>query len=153
MTDLEGMPMARYSGSATKTSGAAAAWVFQLRQPSTSRDMRVFEVGIFTTTAVAGTVTLERSNSVGATFTSTSGAAEDPQTSAGTVVIDTAITTAPTRLATPAPFRTVSFPATAGSGAIWTFPTGLVVSAGSGLLIWQTSAAAVGYAVYFAWDE
>lgn len=146
--------MARYSGSATKTSGAAAAWVYQLRQPSTSRDMRVFEVGIFTTTAAAGTITLERSNSVGATFTTTVlGDKEDPQSSAGTATIDTAITTAPTRIATPLPFRTFSFPATAGSGVIWTFPNGLVVPAAGGLLIWQTSAAAVGYAAYFAWDE
>lgn len=146
--------MARYSGSATKTSGAAAAWVFQLRQASTTRDMRVFEVGVWTTTAVAATFTLERSLTVGATFTTTVlGDAEDTQSSAGTGTIDTAITTAPTRKATPLPFRTMSTPATAGSGAIWSFPTGLIVPSSGGLLIWQTSAAAVGYACYFAWDE
>lgn len=146
--------MARYSGSVAKTSGAAAAWVVQLRQPSTSRDMRVFEVGVTTTTAVAATFTLERSNSVGATFTTTLlGTADDPQSSAGTATIDTAITTAPTRLATPVPFRTMGTTAAAGGGAIWTFPSGLVVPAAGGLLIWQTSTAAVGYVVYFAWDE
>lgn len=116
--------------------------------------MRVFEVGVTTTTAVAATFTLERSNSVGATFTTTVlGAPEDVQSSAGTGTIDTAITTAPTRLATPAPFRTMSTTAAAGGGAIWTFPMGLIVPSGGGLLIWQTSTAAVGYACYFAWDE
>lgn len=146
--------MARYSGSAAKTSGAAAAWVFQLRQPSTTRDMRVFEVGVTTTTAVAATFTLERSNSVGATFTTTVlGDKEDTQSSAGTGTIDTAITTAPTRIATPLPFRTMGTTAAAGGGAIWSFPNGIIVPAGGGLLIWQTSAAAVGYVCYFAWDE
>lgn len=146
--------MARYSGSATKTSSAAAGWVFQLRQPATARDLRIFEIGCTTSTAVAATFTLERSLSVGATFTTTSlGAPEDPQVAAGTGTIDTAITTAPTRLATPAPFRQISTPASAGGGAIWTFDGGLVVPAGGGLLIWQTSAAAVGYVFYAAWDE
>ena len=146
--------MARYSVSASKTSGAAAAWVFQLRQPSTTRSLRVFEVGLFTTTAVAATVTLERSNSIGATFTTTTvGTAEDTLSGAASGTVDTAITTAPTRAATPVPFRLISTPAAAGSGAIWTFPTGLVVPSGGGLVIWQTTTAAVGYVCYFAWDE
>lgn len=146
--------MARYSASVTKTTSASAAWQLQIRQSSAARSLRLLELGIWTTTAVAGTYTLERSNSVGATFTSTAGKAEDPLSSAGGGVIDTAITTAPTREATPIPFRQVVFPATIGSGVIWTFGTdGLIVPASGGLLIWQTTTAAVGLAVYAAWAE
>lgn len=147
--------MARYSASATKTSGAAAAWVFQLRQPSTTRNLHVVEIGILTTTAAAAVFTLERSNSIGATFTTTAlGQAEDPLVGAGSGTLDSAITTAPTRAATPIPFRTMSTPASAGGGAVWTFPgDGITVPSGGGLLVWQTSAAAVGYAMYAVWDE
>lgn len=146
--------MARYAASATKTTGAAAAWAFQLRQTSTARSIRVREVGLFSTTAAAGTFTLERSNSTGATFTTTvAGTPEDPLSGAGGGTLDTAITTAPTRLATPLPFRQVSFPATAGSGIVWVFGDGLVIPASGGLLIWQTSALAVGLSTYFVFDE
>lgn len=146
--------MARYSSSVTKTSSASAAWQIQIRQTSTTRSLVLRELGLFTTTAVAGTYTLERSNSVGATFTTTlAGKAEDPLSGAGGGTIDTAITTAPTREATPIPFRQVAFPATAGSGVIWTFADGLVVPQAGGLLIWQTTTAAVGLALYAAWSE
>lgn len=146
--------MARYSTSVTKTSSASAAWQLQIRQASTARSLFLLELGLFTTTAVAGTYTLERSLTVGATFTSTAANAEDAQASAGAGVIDTAITTAPTRQATPLPFRQVSFPATTGSGIVWTFgPDGLVVPAAGGLLIWQTTTSAVGLALYAVWAE
>lgn len=147
--------MARFSASATKTSGAAAAWLFQIRQTSAARSLSVVEVGVFTTTAVAATFTLERAATVGATFTTTlAGQAEDPLVGAAGGTIDTAITTAPTRAGTPIPFRQMGTTAAAGGGAIWTFPgDGLTVAASSGLLIYQTSAAAVGYAMYAIWDE
>jgi hypothetical protein len=146
--------MARYSATVTKTTSASAAWQLQIRQASAVRNMRVKEVGLFTTTAVASTLTLERSNSVGATFTSTTGQAQDPLAGAASGVIDTAITTAPTRLGTPVPFRTLVAPAAIGSGAIWVFDgEGLIVPAAGGLLIWQTTTAAVGLALYCAWDE
>lgn len=146
--------MARYSISVTKTTGAAAAWQLQIRQTSTARALRLKELAIFTTTAAAGTYTVERSATVGATFTSTAGTAEDPLASAGGGVIDTAATTAPTRAATPLPFRTVVAPATVGSGALWVFNgDGLIVPAAGGILIWQTTASAVGLSVYAAWDE
>lgn len=146
--------MARYSTSATKTSGAAAGWVFQLRQPATARDMRLFEVGLFSTSAAAGTYGLVRAASTGTTFTTTVlGIAEDPQSAAGTGTIDTAITTAPTPVSTTAFLRTAAFPATSGSGVIWSFPTGIVMPSAGGMLIYQTTAAAVGLSVYFAWDE
>jgi hypothetical protein len=145
--------MARYSIQTTKTSGAAAAWLAQFRTGS-ARDARVFEVGVFTTTAVAGTVGLIRSATVGATFTSTAtGAPYDPVSAAGVAVIDTAATTAPTISGTPAYFKQAVFPATAGSGVIWSFPNGLIVPISSGLLLWQLSTAAVGYNFYVDFEE
>jgi hypothetical protein len=145
--------VARYSASATKTTGAAAAWAMALRQAATTRDMRVFEIGLFSTTAVAGTYELRRTTAAGTgTATTVLGTADDPQSSAGTGTVDTAFaTTVPT--ATGTALRSVSFPATAGSGVIWTFPTGIVVPAAGGLSLMQTSALAVGLLMYCAWDE
>lgn len=145
--------MARYSITTTKTSGAAAAWLLQLRTSAT-RDLRLFEVGVYTTTAAAGTIGLIRSATVGATFTSTpTGAPLDNVSGAGSAVVDTAATTPPTIAATPAYLRQAVFPATAGSGVIWSFPNGIVVPISSGILLWQTSALAVGYNAYFDFDE
>lgn len=146
--------MSIYSASATKTSGAAAGWVFQLRQPATNRDIRLYEIGLYSTTAAAGTYGLTRSSTVGATFTTTFlGTAHDPQSAAGTGTIDTVITTAPVPVSTTNFWRTAVFPATAGSGVIWTFPNGVAANAGSGFIIYQTSAVAVGLNVYCCWDE
>lgn len=145
--------MARYSIQTTKTSGAAAAWLLQLRT-GTARPATVYEVGVYTTTGVAGTVGLIRAATVGATFTSTAaGTPFDAIAGAGVAVVDTAATTAPTISGTPTYFRQAVFPATAGSGVIWTFPEGISVPVSSGLLLWQTSTAAVGYNVYFDYDE
>lgn len=148
--------MARYSASVTKTSGAAAAWQFSIAQVSTARNLVLRELGLFSTTAAAGTYTLERQNAAGTgTRTGTVGQAEDPLVGATTAQIDTAwATTNPTRAATPIPFRTVAFPATSGSGIVWTFgPTGLICAQANALIVWQTTAAAVGLALYAVWDE
>lgn len=146
--------MARYSASATKTSGAAAGWVFQIRQAATTRDLKLYEIGLFSTTAAAGTYGLVRSLTTGTTFTtSVTGVAEDTQFAAATGVIDTVITTAPTPVSTTAFFRTAVFPATLGSGVIWTFPTGIVMPASAAVMIYQTTAVAVGLSMYAAWDE
>lgn len=146
--------MADYSASATKTSGAAAGWVFQIRQPATNRDLRLTELGLYSTTAAAGTYGLVRSSTVGATFTTTVlGQAHDPQAAAATGTIDTAITTAPAPVSTTNFWRTAVFPATLGSGVIWTWPYGINVVAGGGIIIYQTTAAAVGLSIYACWTE
>lgn len=143
--------MSRYSLAATKTTGAAAGLLVQLRTGA-ARDLRVFEVGVFATTAVSGAVGLIRPTAVGAGLTSSgTGAPEDPTSSAGVAVIDTAAGTAPTIGSTY--LRQITLPATIGAGVIWTFPTGIVIPTSASLALWQTSAAAVGYAVYFAYDE
>lgn len=143
--------MARYGLAATKTTGAAAGLIAQLRTGS-ARDARIWEIGVSATTAVSGAVGLIRPSAVGATFTSTgTGQAEDPVSGAGVAVIDTAATTAPTIGSTF--MRQVTLPATIGAGWVWPFPDGLIVPVSSSFAIWQTSAAAVGYAVYFLYDE
>lgn len=142
--------MARYSIGWTKTTGAAAGIIGQLRTGS-SRDARILEVGVFTTTAVAGTVQLVRSTAVGTSPTSVGpGAAQDPVAGAGVLVVDTAATSI--TVAT-VPFRIGVFPATIGSGAIWTFPEGMVLPVSSGLSLWQTTTAAVGYSAYVSYEE
>lgn len=145
--------MARYSASATKTSTAAAGWVFQIRQGASTRDLKLFEIGLFSSSAVAGTYGLVRSSSVGATFTSVLGQAEDPQSTTASGVIDTAASTAPTAASTTNFFRTAIFSAAVGAGVIWTFPTGLLMTAGAGVQIYQSTSSAVGLNIYAAWDE
>lgn len=143
--------MARYEIGVTKTTGASAGLLCQLRAGA-GRDLRVFEIGVFATTAVAGEVGLIRPTAVGATFTSSAvGAALDNASAAGVAVVDTAATTAPT-IGTNY-MRRVQLPATIGAGVIWTFPLGINVPVSSSLALWQLSAAAVGYDVYFDYDE
>jgi hypothetical protein len=82
--------MARYGIGWTKTTSAAAGLLVQLRAGA-ARDLRLYEVGVFATTAVAGEIGLIRPSAVGATFTSTAvGAAEDNAAGAGVAVVDTA---------------------------------------------------------------
>ena len=88
--------MARYTIDFTKTTGAAAGIIAQLRAGS-ARDVRIYEVGIFCSTAVSGDVQLIRPSAVGSGFTSTgTGAAWDPTSGAGVAVVDTAASTLPT---------------------------------------------------------
>jgi hypothetical protein len=143
--------MARYNIGVQKTTGAAAGLLCQIRTGS-ARDCRIYEIGVSATTAVAGEIGLIRPTAVGATFTSSAvGAAHDPVSAAGVVVVDTAATTAPT-IGTNY-MRRFQLPATIGAGVIWTFPAGIVVPVSASLALWQISAAAVTYDVYFDYDE
>ena len=147
--------MARYNLAATKTSSAAAGMIVQLRAGS-ARALRLYEVGVFTSTVVSGTIALVRPTAVGATFTSVgppaaNNGAEDPQVGAGVAVIDTAATTPPTIGSIY--MRQAVLPATIGAGVIWQFPGGIVIPTSSSLAIWQTSTSAVGYVTYFSYDE
>lgn len=143
--------MAQYDIGVTKTTGAAAGLLCQIRTGA-ARDLRIFELGIFAVTAVAGEVGLIRPSAVGATFTSSAtGNADDPVAGVGVAVVDTAATTAPT-IGTNYK-RRVQFPATIGAGIIWTWAHGLVVPVSSSMALWQISVAAVTYDVYWAYDE
>ena len=143
--------MARYSIAINKTTTAAAGLITQLRA-GTGRDLRVYEIGIFVTSAAASTVGLIRPSAVGAVFTSSGvGAPEDAASQAGVAVVDTASTTAPT-IGTNY-MRRIAMPSTIGSGMIWTFPFGINVPTGGSLALWQISATTVGFETYFVYDE
>ena len=143
--------MARYEIGVTKTTGAAAGLLCQLRAGA-ARDIRLFEVGIFASTAVSGEVALVRPTAVGATFTSSSvGAALDPATIAGVTVVDLVAGTAPTIGVNY--MRRIVLPGSIGAGVIWTFPQGISIPTSAALALWQLSALAVTYSAYFDYDE
>ena len=143
--------MARYEIGVTKTTGAAAGLLAQLRSGA-SRDIRVFEIGVFASTAVSGEVALVRPSAVGATFTSSGvGAALDTASIAGVTVVDTVAGTAPT-IGTNY-MRRIVLPGSIGAGVIWTFPQGICIPTSGSLALWQLSALAVTYSAYFDYDE
>jgi hypothetical protein len=142
--------MARYGNSITKTTGAAAAPIATLGA-SSSRDLRVYEVGISVSTAVSGEVGVMRpANTPAGGSGGQVGAADDTSYAAGLASTANAWTTAPTAGTA---FRRMVLPATIGSGVIWTWPNGLVVPTSGFLVVWQFSALAVTYSVYFEYEE
>lgn len=142
--------MARYSYGLTKTTSTAAAAIGTLNMPST-RDARVWEVGISASTAVSGEVGVMRPANTPATPSGGGvGVAEDPSAGAALGTAANAWATAPTAGTA---FRRMVLPATAGAGVIWTFPQGLIVPVSGWLVLWQFSALAVTYSFYIAWDE
>lgn len=143
--------MARYGIGVQKATTAAAGLLCQLRSGA-SRDLRVFEIGVFNVSGVTGEVGLIRPTAVGATFTSSAvGAAEDNAAGTGVAVVDLAATTAPTIGANY--MRRIQLPASIGAGVIWTFPIGINIPTSSSMVLWQLSASAVTYDVYFTFDE
>jgi len=141
--------MARFSVAFTKAATGTNTLIAQLRT-SASRDVRVWEIGVFSTTAVLTDVGVARATAVGSGFTSVTPQADDFSTGAATVLLDTAATGAPTNSA--AYLRRAVLPATAGSGVVWTFPAAITVPISAGLLLWNagtgTSAALAGYVTY-----
>lgn len=138
--------MARWSVATSKTTGAAAGIIAELRTAA-ARDARIWEIGIFAESAAAGTVVLVRSGGAGTTpggavvpvpddFSVTATASEN---------LYTTYATEPTTVTTP--LRRIALPATIGAGVIWTFPEGIVVPVSAGLMIRQVSTVAVTYGV------
>lgn len=132
--------------------------VWQLRSPT--RRTVLYELGIFVDTAptTAPQFVIARALTAGTSTTSTLGQALVPEAPAATATVDSVWSAAPT-FTTAGPFiRRMTLPVTAGSGIIWTFPEGLVVTstATTGLII--ANAAATGatlgqFSIYASWDE
>lgn len=143
--------MARYGNSITKTTSTAAAAICTLSTTS-SRDARVFEIGITASTAVSGEVGIMRpGNTPGTPSGGQVGSALDNVSGAGTAGLhNTWATTQPTA---GTGMRRMVLPATIGAGVIWTFPEGIVIPSSGFLMVWQYSALAVTYSVYMAYDE
>jgi hypothetical protein len=148
--------MARTSLAGTKASGAAAGPIVQFRAAGAARDVRVFEIGIFSATAVAGEVGIGRPAALAVTPATpigpaASGQSFDNVTGAGAALLDTTWATAPTAPAIP--WRRYPIPASIGAGIVWQFPTGIVVPAAGALVLWQYSALAVTYDFHLEFDE
>lgn len=149
--------MARYS-SAVRTPAAAAGAPYCDFRPAASDRCRILEVGVFTSAATASSIGLIRTLTTGTATTTQAGVPNDPAEAAGTALIGTAWSTAPTIAGTPLYKRRIALPATAASGVIWTWPTDGPVfatnGATTGLVLWNFGGSA-GSAldVYWVWDE
>lgn len=132
----------------TGTASATAAW--EIRTGATPGRARLMELGLFLTAATASDYGLGRPAAIGVTPTTpVDFLPEDPNDVVASGVIQGSLAwgTGPT---VPANFfRRVSFPATVGSGVIWTFPRGLVIPVSSSLVLWNiaTNGAIEAYAV------
>lgn len=142
--------MARiYEAGATKTSAASASQILSII--TGTRRASILELGIFATTAVAGEIGLGRATGTGVTATSTLLQAMD---AADTDASTTNLASYASGIAAPAVFmRRIQLPAVIGAGVIWSWAPGefmippSITTAGAPVL-WQISAAAVGYDVY-----
>lgn len=143
-----------YEAALQKVTGAAAGPIVTMLTTSTSRpDIR--EIGIFMSSAPATgpTIGLGRPAAVGVTASGgVLGQADDAGDPAAVVSIVPTWTTAPT-----APtnyMRRITLPATIGAGVIWTWePNMLNVPVSSNFVIYQISALAVTYDIYWKWEE
>lgn len=129
--------MAIYSHAARTSSGTTGTAAWELRSTATDR-LYVLEIGVFLAAATASTYAIGRPAAIGVTPTSpVTVLAEDPAAPAGTGTTALAWGTGPT--VPTAFFRRVSFPATIGSGVIWTFPRGLIIPVSSSLVLWNAA--------------
>lgn len=116
----------------------------------------MFEIGVFSATAVACEVGIGRPAAIAVTPATpigpvASGQSFDNVMGAGAALVDTTWGTAPTVPAIP--WRRYPIPATIGAGIVWQFPGGIVVPAAGALVIWQYSALAVTLDWHFEIDE
>lgn len=118
---------------------ATAAW--EIRTGATPGRWKLMELGVFLAAATASVYGLGSPADIGVTPTSpVDFDPEDPNDVLATGVVQSALAwgTGPT---VPAKFdRRVPFPATIGSGVIWTFPKGLVIPVSSALVLWNITA-------------
>lgn len=150
--------MARYTAAFSKTTTAAAGPIGDIRTAA-AKDIRVWEIWVTTETAVAGTVGLVRSTSAGTTPGGDQVSVPEDYSNTRTVAthIYTTYATEPTQATVY--MRRCALAASVGSGALWTFPEGIVVptstdsATANGLMIRQVSTAIVTYSVHVVFEE
>jgi hypothetical protein len=145
---------ATYTCAVRTPAAAAGATYCDLRTTSTDR-ARIREIGVSSSAATLSSLGLIRSATIGTTSTTTIGQAQEPGEAAGTVLIGTAWSSAPT-ISTNVYLRRFAIPATAGAGVIWTWPydAPLVVPVSASILLWNFGAAAgAACDVYWVWEE
>lgn len=142
--------MAIYSLGNRTTNVTTGNATIELRTAATDA-CAVLEIGIFLGAATASTFGIGRPAARGITPTSPiTVLAEDGNAPAGTAQTALAWGTGPT---VPVNFfRRCSFPATIGSGVIFTFPRGLIVPINSSLVVWNLATNGVAD-IYFVVDE
>jgi len=129
--------MAGYNVSVASVAAGAAANYCSI-QGSTTRPVKIREIGISNNAATSSSVGLGRPANTPVATTSALGQALDPFAPASVCNLNTAWSTAPT---IPSVFlRRVVLPATIGAGWIWTFPDDepLILSPTAGSLQWVT---------------
>lgn len=134
--------MAIYSLAQRTTITAAAAANWEVRSTSTNKP-KLMEIGISQNAATAGVYGIGRPGAIGVTPTSPQ-TFLDEQDGGGPAGNTTAAVawgtppTVPTNF-----FRRISCPATAGAGAIFTFPRGLGLPVSNSIIIWIIATAPV----------
>lgn len=123
----------------TGVGAGTAAW--EIRTGATPGRFKLLELGISLAAATASQYALGRPAAIGVTPTTpVDFDPEDPNDVLATGLLQSALAwaTGPT---VPAKFyRRVSFPATIGSGVIWTFPKGLVIPVSNSIVLWNIAA-------------
>jgi len=114
----------------------AAAW--EIRTGATPGRTKLIELGIFLSSGTASVIGLGRPAAIGITPTTpVDFLTDDPNDVLASGVVQSALAwaTGPT---IPAAFlRRIAFPATVGTGVIWTFPEGIVIPVSSSLVLWN----------------
>lgn len=148
--------MAFYEIGWVSTATGANSPLAAFRAPT--RQSRLWEMGITLNAATASLVSLFRNTAGGysANASSSVGQQENPTDAAGTSLVDTGWSTAPTINAA-SRLRRYQLPATIGAGLIWTFRNGIWVRGATAtdiLVLWNEGGSACsvlnGYCV---WEE
>lgn len=148
--------MPRYSIGFVSGAATTGAPIATIEAPT--RCLYVVEIGLFCNAATASAASLFR-NTAGSEANSTATSAGqpfNPADVAGTGVIGTAWSTAPTITAA-SRIRRGQLPATIGAGLIWTFPAPIVIRNGTKtdyLVLWNESGSTNSVLNgYVTWDE
>ena len=148
--------MPRYSIGFVSTATTTGAPIATIEAPT--RQLYVVEIGVFCNAATASAISLFRNTASGeANNAATSaGQALNPADVAGTGIIGTAWSTAPTITAA-SRIRRGQLPATIGAGLIWTFPAPIMIRNGTKtdyLVLWTEGASTNSVLNgYVTWDE
>lgn len=148
--------MAWYEIGFQTSATASGAPIAAFRAPT--RTSRIWEIGWSCNAATASGLTIYRNTASGYTATTSTSAGQttNPLWAAGTSVVDTAWSTAPTITAA-SRLRRGQLPASIGAQWVWTFRDGLWVrsaTATDNVVLWNETGSAIsvlnGYAV---WEE
>jgi hypothetical protein len=146
--------MARvYEIGVSKAAAATATAYGQLRAAATTR-LRIREIGISQTTAVASSIGLIRPATEGTASTTQAPQAIDPADTATSALFATAWST-PATIGT-IYMRKIVLPATIGAGIVWQWPddSPLTVPINSSILLWNfAGATSAAVEIYISYEE